>query len=95
MLTINHALLKDLERFGDGRHRGVALHPCIETQRNKTLRQPGRSIGKQCAPAQIWLNDAAKARWKVEPLVLQPQSDGRWGLMVYGLDSGQAITPES
>ena len=46
-------------------------------------------------PAQIWLNDAAKARWKVERLVLQPQSDGRWGLVVHGLDSGQAITPES
>ena len=48
MLTINHALLKDLERFGDGRHRGVALHPLIQTQCNKTLRQQGLSIGKQC-----------------------------------------------
>ena len=46
-------------------------------------------------PAQIWLDDAAKARWKVERLVLQPQSDGRWGLVVHGLDSGEAITPES
>ena len=48
MLTINHALLKDLERFGDGRHRGVALHPFIKTQYSKTLCQPGRSIVKQC-----------------------------------------------
>ena len=46
-------------------------------------------------PAQIWLNDAAKTRWKVERLVLQPQRDGRWGLVVHGLDSGEAITPES
>ena len=46
-------------------------------------------------PAQIWLNDAAKERWKVERLVLQPQSDARWGLVVHGLDSGEAITPES
>lgn len=46
-------------------------------------------------PAQIWLNDVAKERWKVERLVLQPQSDGRWGLVVHGLDSGEAITPES
>jgi renalase len=46
-------------------------------------------------PAQIWLNAAAKARWEVERLVLQPQSDGRWGLVVHGLDSGEAITPES
>ena len=46
-------------------------------------------------PAQIWFDDAAKARWKVERLVLQPQSDGRWGLVVHGLDSGEAITPES
>ena len=46
-------------------------------------------------PAQIWLDRAAKDRWKVERLVLQPQSDGRWGLVVHGLDSGEAITPES
>ena len=46
-------------------------------------------------PAQIWLNEAAKARWQVERLVFQPQSDGRWGLVVHGLDSGEAITPQS
>ena len=46
-------------------------------------------------PAQIWLNDEAKSRWKVERLVLQPQSGGRWGLVMHGLDSGEAITPES
>ena len=46
-------------------------------------------------PAQIWLDAAAKARWKVERLVLQPQSDGRWGLVVHGFDSGEAITPET
>ena len=46
-------------------------------------------------PAQIWLNDAAKARWQVERLVLQPQSNGRWGLVLHGLDSGEAITPQS
>ena len=46
-------------------------------------------------PAQIWLNDAAKARWRVERLVLQPQVDGHWGLVVHGLDSGVAITPQS
>ena len=46
-------------------------------------------------PSQIWLNDAARQRWKVERLVLQPQSNGRWGLVVHGLDSGEAITPQS
>ena len=46
-------------------------------------------------PAQIWLDEAAKAHWQVERLVLQPQRDGRWGLVVHGLDSGEAITPES
>ena len=46
-------------------------------------------------PAQIWLDNDAKTHWKVERLVLQPQSDGRWGLVVHGLDSGQAITPDS
>ena len=47
MLTINHPLLKDLERFADGAHGRVALHPFIKTQCNKTLRQPGRSIGEK------------------------------------------------
>ena len=46
-------------------------------------------------PAQIWLNEAAKARWRVERLVLQPQADGHWGLVVHGLDSGESITPYS
>ena len=46
-------------------------------------------------PSQIWLNDAARQRWKVERLVLQPQSNGRWGLVVHGLDPGEAITPQS
>ncbi len=46
-------------------------------------------------PSQIWLNDAAQARWRVERLALQPQSNGRWGLVVHGLDSGEAITPQS
>ena len=49
----------------------------------------------QQLPAQIWLDNDAKERWKVERLVLQPQRDGRWGLVVHGLDSGEAITPES
>ena len=48
MLTINNALLKGLELLGDGLHRGLALHPLIKTQCNKTLRQPGRSISEQC-----------------------------------------------
>ena len=46
-------------------------------------------------PAQIWLNAAAEGHWQVERLVLQPQRDGRWGMVVHGLDSGEAITPES
>ena len=46
-------------------------------------------------PAQIWLDNDAKERWKAERLVVQPQSDGRWGLVVHGLDSGEAITPQS
>ncbi|WP_186493482.1 NAD(P)-binding protein [Synechococcus sp. A15-62] len=53
------------------------------------------ALNSEQLPAQIWLDDNAKTRWKVERLVLQPQSDGRWGLVVHGLDSGEAITPES
>ena len=53
------------------------------------------ALNAEDLPAQIWLDNDAKARWKVERLVLQPQSDGRWGLVVHGLDSGQAITPDS
>ena len=46
-------------------------------------------------PRQILLNPAAQQRWGIERLVLQPQSDGRLGLVVHGLDDGQSITPES
>ena len=46
-------------------------------------------------PRQIRLNPAAQERWAIERLVLQPQSDGRLGLVVHGLDDGQSITPES
>ena len=52
-------------------------------------------LNSEDLPSQIWLNDAARKRWKVERLVLQPQSNGRWGLVVHGLDSGEAITPQS
>jgi hypothetical protein len=46
-------------------------------------------------PRQVWLNDEAQQRWGIERLVLQPQSDGRLGLVVHGLDDGQSITPQS
>ena len=46
-------------------------------------------------PAQIWLNDAAKARWKVERLVLQPQSDGRWGLWCMDWIPGKQSRPKA
>ena len=52
-------------------------------------------LNSEDLPSQIWLNDAARKRWKVERLVLQPQSNGRWGLVVHGLDTGEAITPQS
>ncbi len=52
-------------------------------------------LNKDELPSQIWLNDAARQRWKVERLVLQPQSKGRWGLVVHGLASVEAITPQS
>ena len=37
-------------------------------------------------PRQIWLTAAAQRRWSIERLVLHPQSDGRVGLVVHGLD---------
>ena len=46
-------------------------------------------------PRQIRLNPSAQQRWGIERLVLQPQSDGRLGLVVHGLDDGRSITPES
>ena len=46
-------------------------------------------------PRQIWLTAEAQQRWRVERLVLQPQSDGRTGLVVHGLHDGSNITPES
>ena len=46
-------------------------------------------------PRQIHLNAVAQQRWGIERLVLQPQSDGRLGIAVHGLDDGRSITPES
>ena len=46
-------------------------------------------------PRQIGLNPEAQQRWGIERLVLQPQADGRLGVVVHGLDDGQSITPES
>ena len=46
-------------------------------------------------PRQIWLTPQAQQRWNVERLVLQPQSHGRTGLVVHGLDDGDPITPDS
>ena len=46
-------------------------------------------------PRQIWLDEEAKMQWQVERIVLHPQSDGRLGLVVHGLDQGDPITPTS
>ena len=46
-------------------------------------------------PRQIWLNKPAQQRWGIERIVLQPQSDGRLGVVVHGIDDGEDITPES
>ena len=46
-------------------------------------------------PRQIWLDQDAQQRWGVERLVLQPQNDGRTGLVVHGLHDGSSITPAS
>ena len=46
-------------------------------------------------PRQIWLDQEAQQRWGVERLVLQPQNDGRTGLVVHGLHDGSSISPAS
>ena len=46
-------------------------------------------------PRQIFLTNAAKKQWKIERLVLQEQTDGRVGVVVHGMDSGDLINPES
>mgnify|MGYP006240270973 FL=1 len=53
------------------------------------------SIDPVDLPRQIWLSSESQQRWGIERLVLQPQGDGRLGLVVHGLDDGQTITPES
>ncbi|NDD68213.1 MAG: NAD/FAD-dependent oxidoreductase [Synechococcaceae bacterium WB9_4xC_028] len=59
---------------------------------NLMLELPGSDAS---LPRQIWLTASARERFGVERLVLQRQGDGRLGLVVHGLDDGQAITPES
>ena len=46
-------------------------------------------------PRQIFLTDKAKAQWQIERIVLQKQTDGRIGVVVHGMDSGDLINPES
>lgn len=46
-------------------------------------------------PRQIFLTEDAQEQWMVERIVLQEQTDGRIGVVVHGLDSGQLINPES
>ena len=46
-------------------------------------------------PRQIFLTDEAKVQWQIERLVLQEQTDGRLGVVVHGMDSGDLINPES
>lgn len=46
-------------------------------------------------PRQIFLTEEAKAKWQIERLVLQEQTDGRLGVVVHGMDSGDLINPES
>ena len=41
---------------------------------------------QEALPRQIWLTAEAQRRWSIERLVLHPQSDGRVGLVVHGLD---------
>ena len=50
---------------------------------------------KRPVPRQIFLTDEAKAQWQIERLVLQEQTDGRIGVVVHGMDSGDLINPES
>lgn len=99
MLAWNDVPLRSAvaERVDIGFDAALSLlqHSQAEVRWNLMVDLGMLALNGEKLPAQIWLNDAAKARWKVERLVLQPQSDGRWGLVVHGLDSGEAITPES
>ena len=45
-------------------------------------------------PRQLWLTAAAQRRWSIERLVLHPQSDGRVGLVVHGLDHHAGSEPD-
>ena len=46
-------------------------------------------------PRQIFLTDEAKTQWQVERIVLQEQTDGRIGMVVHGMDSGEIINPKT
>ena len=99
MLAWNDVPLRSAVEEGEDVGLDAALsllqHSQAEVRWNLMVDLGVLALNGEQLPAQIWLNDAAKERWKVERLVLQPQSDARWGLVVHGLDSGEAITPES
>ena len=87
-----------------------AVAACLDTDLDAALNQLQRSesvvrwnlmvdLGvleqTEPLPRQIWLDEEAKTQWQVERIVLHPQSDGRLGLVVHGLDQGDPITPTS
>ena len=55
---------------------------------------PSPSI-KRPIPRQIFLTEEAKEKWLIERIVLQEQCDGRIGMVVHGMDTGELINPES
>lgn len=65
---------------------------------NLMLELPSVNAGLGTAdslPRQIWLTPEARDHCGVERLVVHPQSDGRLGLVVHGLDDGAAIRPDT
>ena len=52
------------------------------------------SAAQDAFPRQVWLTAAAQRRWSIERLVLHPQSDGRVGLVVHGLDHHAGSEPD-
>ena len=54
MLTLNHAQLNELERFGGGRHRGVALHPLVKPIAiRRSARRGSASANNVCACSRL------------------------------------------
>ncbi len=86
---------------------GVGMDPALDQVLNHLLQAkssqrwnlmldlPQPAVSANPMPRQLWLTERAQQRWGVERLVMHPQRNGRLGVVMHGLDTTPATTPDN